>query len=318
MEKEGGSLVDRPYMPAADIFSGGMGLLFARSGDRLRRLRRAVHVHLQPKAAETYEGIQAEAAKDVILDILNDPKRHAQHAERYVSEFTRGSAMVPSVLLLRGVSVADGNMCGCACSSYAAAVILRVTYGKASPISKDDPEVVRVHQMSVNFEVAMKPGAYLVDRIPWLKYVPGYGRQLKEFRRYELALFRDQLNRVKHDMVRFILEVTSSFHSYCLSRQGTTLARHLARLSSRALMTTSYRTMRWLVSLAACSARAQIAYVLIPLAPCPSEMDLSAPFQTKSVITIMIMAAACHPDAQARVQEELDEVIGRDRGISTL
>lgn len=32
----------------------------------------------------------------------------------------------------------------------------------------------------------------------------------------------------------------------------------------------------------------------------------------------MIMAAAYYPDAQARVQEELDEVIGRDRGISTL
>ena len=32
----------------------------------------------------------------------------------------------------------------------------------------------------------------------------------------------------------------------------------------------------------------------------------------------MIMAAACHPDAQARVQEELDEVIGKIRSTSTL
>ena len=30
----------------------------------------------------------------------------------------------------------------------------------------------------------------------------------------------------------------------------------------------------------------------------------------------MIIAAACYPDAQARVQEELDDVVGRDRGTS--
>ena len=30
----------------------------------------------------------------------------------------------------------------------------------------------------------------------------------------------------------------------------------------------------------------------------------------------MIMAAACHPDAQTRVQEELDDVVGQDRGTS--
>jgi hypothetical protein len=45
---------------------------------------------------------------------------------------------------------------------------------------------------------------------------------------------------------------------------------------------------------------------------------LNVPFQSASGITVMIMAAACHPDAQARVQDELNEVVGMDRGISTL
>lgn len=31
---------------------------------------------------------------------------------------------------------------------------------------------------------------------------------------------------------------------------------------------------------------------------------------------VVIMAIACFPDAQAVVQEELDTVIGRDRGAS--
>lgn len=89
-----------------------------------------------------------------------------------------------------------------ACFRYAASVILRVTYGKTTPTAYGDPELVRVRQMLANFQIALRPGAYLVDRIPWLKHVPGYGRQLKEFHQYELALFRDQLNRVRDNMVR--------------------------------------------------------------------------------------------------------------------
>ena len=85
---------------------------------------------------------------------------------------------------------------------YASSVILRVTYGKSSPTFNDDPEVVRIHKVLDNLQSALTPGTYLVDRIPWLKYVPGYARKLKQFRGYERELFRDQLNCVRNDMVR--------------------------------------------------------------------------------------------------------------------
>ena len=39
---------------------------------------------------------------------------------------------------------------------------------------------------------------------------------------------------------------------------------------------------------------------------------------TASGISISIMAAACHPKAQAKVREELDNVIGKERGESNL
>ena len=35
--------------------------------------------------------------------------------------------------------------------------------------------------------------------------------------------------------------------------------------------------------------------------------------KTATAITNMIMAAACYPETQKRVQEELDMVIGKDR-----
>ncbi|KAF9235736.1 cytochrome P450 [Melanogaster broomeanus] len=241
MEKEGGVLEDRPpSIAAGEFLSKGMRILLVRSGDLLRRLRRAMHTHLQPKAAGAYENVQFEAASNVIVDILNDPKNHKVHAQR-----------------------------------YAAAVILRVTYGKSTPTSNDDPEVKRIHQALANFNVAMRPGAHLVDRIPLLKYIPGYGSQLKEWHRFELKLYRDQLGRVREKMLKN--EGDESFVRTLLENVNE------HRLSTD-----------------------QMSYLAGNMFGAGSET-------TAVGITNMIMAAACHPEAQARVQEELDDVVGRGR-----
>ena len=52
-----------------------------------------------------------------------------------------------------------------------------------------------------HFIETMRPGAYLVDRFPWLKYVPGYGRRLRSYYEADLKFYCDQLNRVKRTMV---------------------------------------------------------------------------------------------------------------------
>ena len=83
MEKEGGAVVDRPRTVAAgELVSGGLRLLFVPSGERFRRLRKAVHTHLRPKEVAAYEDMQLEHAKNVITDILNDPKNHLAHVQR--------------------------------------------------------------------------------------------------------------------------------------------------------------------------------------------------------------------------------------------
>jgi cytochrome P450 len=85
MEKEGASLVDRPRSIAAgEMLSNGMRITMARYGERFRRLRKAVHPHLQLKATEAYKDMQRENAMDFILDVLNDPTNHQKHAQRYV------------------------------------------------------------------------------------------------------------------------------------------------------------------------------------------------------------------------------------------
>ncbi|KAG1798560.1 cytochrome P450 [Suillus plorans] len=241
MEKEGANLADRPRSIAVhETLSGGLGVLLQGSGERLRRVRRALHAGLQSKVAETYEPIQTRHAKNLILDILNDPKNHQGHAMR-----------------------------------YSASVVMSFTYGKLTPTSYTDPEVVAVNETLAHFSQAMKPGAYLVDTYPILRFIPGYLSQLKVWHKEERALYDRQLDAVRTQM----REGTSSpsFARFMLEHQKQ------YQLGDE-----------------------EVAYLAGVIFGAASDT-------TASAITMMMMAAATHTDAQARVQEELDNIVGRTR-----
>ncbi|KAG6371545.1 cytochrome P450 [Boletus reticuloceps] len=241
MEKEGGVLADRPRSVAAgEMLSRGLRMVLTPAGEQFRRLRRVVHTHLQAKAVESYGPIQIQAARDVILDILNDPKRHQAHANR-----------------------------------YAASVILRVTYGKSTPTATDAPEIVTIHKMLKHFQMLMRPGAMLVEKYPILKYVPFYASSIETWRQEESKLYHDQLGRVARELG--MGEAGPSFGRYLLENQNT----HKL----------SYEEM---------------AYLAGSLFGAGSDT-------TAVAIMVVVMAAACHPEAQDIVQDELDNIIGRDR-----
>jgi cytochrome P450 len=83
MEKEGSALADRPRSIAAgELLCKDLCILLLRSGERLRRFRKAAHTHLQPNAVKSYQDMQLEHAKNLITDILNDPKNHRAHVQR--------------------------------------------------------------------------------------------------------------------------------------------------------------------------------------------------------------------------------------------
>ncbi|KAA1472624.1 cytochrome P450 [Dentipellis sp. KUC8613] len=241
LEKEGAVSADRPRLVAGDeMMSGNMRVLLVGANERLRRLRRALHAHLQPKVAATYEPLQMLNSKVLIRDILDDPSGHYDHAKR-----------------------------------YAASVILSLTYGKPSPSFKSDPDVVLVTQCLMRLGAAIRPGAHLVEHLPWLQYIPFYGKTLRQYHREELDLFRRQLRETRQQMA--MGKAPSSFGKYLLERQQE------LSLSDD-----------------------EIAYLCGSMFGAGSET-------TAAGISTVIQAAACHPAAQARVQEELDRVVGRDR-----
>ncbi|KAG1880926.1 cytochrome P450 [Suillus subluteus] len=241
MEKEGGLLADRPRAVAAgEILSGGLRMILTPAGEQFRRLRKAAHTHLQTKAAESYAPIQMDAARDVILDILDNPKAHQAAANR-----------------------------------YAASVILRVMYGKSTPTATNAPEIIVIHKMLKRFQMLMRPGAFLIERFPILKYVPGYTTELEEWRREESQVFHDQLNRVSRQLATG--KAGPSFARYLLENQSS------HKLSQE-----------------------EMAYLAGSLFGAGSDT-------TAVAIMYVVMASACYPKAQEKVQEQLDIVVGRDR-----
>ncbi|OAX37092.1 cytochrome P450 [Rhizopogon vinicolor AM-OR11-026] len=241
MERQGGSVASRPRMVAiGEMLTGGLSITFAPIGDTLRRMRRVLHTHLQPKAAQEYEPLQMSEARNMVLNILDDPSDFRNHTV-----------------------------------TYAATTITKVAYGKNTPTAATDPEVVEVRRITAMARTVMGSGTYLVESIPWLKYLPWYGRELK--REYEniKRLNTSQLNNVKQQMSN--VDVGPSFAKYLLEN------RHCHGLTELEM--------------------ASLAGAFF-----------SGGSDTVSVaIGTVLMAAACFPEEQAKVQAELDEAIGRHR-----
>ncbi|KAL0948574.1 hypothetical protein HGRIS_011133 [Hohenbuehelia grisea] len=240
MEKEGASLADRPLSIAAgETLSGGMRVLLTPAGDRFKKLRRALHQRLQSKVVSTDSPTLMRHARNHILDLIDSPELHQDHAKR-----------------------------------YSAAVVMALAYGK-DPESYHDPEVQAVNRCLTRLGLNMRPGLWKVDVYPWLRYIPGYMRELKDGHREELQLFKSQLQMVRDKMTTN--QAPHSFAKYLLERQAD------LELSDD-----------------------EMSYLAGALFGAGSDT-------TASAISVSIMAAACYPETQKKVQEELDAVVGPDR-----
>ncbi|RDB27330.1 O-methylsterigmatocystin oxidoreductase [Hypsizygus marmoreus] len=241
MEREGAALADRPVsISAGETLSGGMRLLLTPAGERFKKMRKALHAHLQPKVIPMYGPVLMRNARRHILDILDNPDIHQQHAIR-----------------------------------YSASVVMALAYGKDAG-GHDDPDVVAVNRCLVRLGVALRPGLWQVDIYPFLRYVPGYLKELQDGHAEELGLFKKHLFMVKQQMERGE-SVPECFGKYLLERQAS-------------LALTDDET----------------AYLAGSMFGAGSDT-------TASAISVGVLAAACYPEAQAKVQEELDNVIGRER-----
>ncbi|KAG0149064.1 hypothetical protein CROQUDRAFT_40479 [Cronartium quercuum f. sp. fusiforme G11] len=180
LEDRGAIYVSRPRLEMSGaIISGGLRTLSLEFGERWQRFRRALHSQLDGQAARSYQPVQEKAARQVIIDILERPTKFED-----------------------------------ALTTYAASVILKIAYGKASS-TYDDPEVRQVNLCLKRFTWAAKPGTFALDRHPWLRFIPFLTSKGKRWHQEELSLFRSQVRNVQESRG----ERDSCVASYLLEKQ---------------------------------------------------------------------------------------------------
>ncbi|KIM77529.1 hypothetical protein PILCRDRAFT_825308 [Piloderma croceum F 1598] len=164
-----------------------------------------------------------------------------------------------------------------------AAIIMKIAYGYDVGLSGD--KYVKLADEAVeSISIAAEPGAFLVDFLPALKYVPawfpgaGFKRKAKAWRKLSQSMLKDPYQMTK----RKILEGTARS-----SMMTDLVEQH----------TVQYGCIDGEEDIAACAA---ITYT-------------GGTDTTVSAISSFLLALVLYPEVQTRGQEELDRVVGRDR-----
>ncbi|KAG1748504.1 cytochrome P450 [Suillus paluster] len=235
------------YNAAVDI----MEKQGASIADRPRRvaagemLGEQLHAHLQPKVAEEYQPLQMSHAKDTVLNILEDPYNFQNHARTYFEVMLR-----PSLRKLRTASV----------RSHLRRIL------KPEKFASKSKSFVQPYSLMLTWWTPYQ----------WLKYLPWYGRELKQAFKRAGQLYTGQLNRVKQQ-IQSNVDIGPSFVKHMLENV------ELHGLSE------------------------------VEMSFLAGGFFAAGTDTTTFAICTVLMAAACFPEEQDKVQVELDAVIGRHR-----
>jgi hypothetical protein len=86
---------------------------------------------------------------------------------------------------------------------YAASVIITFTYGKPTTTTFADPMIQKVTGTFMpRFGKAVRPGAFWIDTIPFLRYMPGYLSELNRWHLEEVGFYKGYVDAVRAKLVR--------------------------------------------------------------------------------------------------------------------
>jgi cytochrome P450 len=163
---------DRPFpMMAGVLMKREKSMFYISYNERCKTYRRLMHQSFNARAAQDYWGIQEHEARVLVDNLVRSPDRMVQ-------------------LLRRN----------------AAAIIMRIGYGY--DVKGDDDHFVAIAEEAMRVgSLAGAPGKWLVDSLPWLRYLPtwfpgaGFKKRAQE---WSDRLYNQSLE--PHDFVKRQLE----------------------------------------------------------------------------------------------------------------
>ncbi|KAJ7190886.1 cytochrome P450 oxidoreductase [Mycena pura] len=247
LDKRSSVYSGRPIMPfAGQIVGWDQQLVLASYGKHFRTMRKLAYRHLGTKAAAAaYHEVQETEVRYLISRLHEDSEG-----------------------LVKNLRITIG------------AILLRMSHGYTTRIDGNDPMVNLVVNAAQDFYQATKPGAWLVDIIPWLKHIPAWvpGAGFKKTG----AKFR-----------KTNVDQTDIPYNFVLKELSNNTA--LPSFTSNALRSEL-------------TAEEKYALKFIAAALYGGGLDTIA-----GVATFFFLAMVLFPDVQHKAQEELDRVIGTGR-----
>ncbi|EIW87255.1 cytochrome P450 [Coniophora puteana RWD-64-598 SS2] len=252
LDKKSSIYSNRPVLPMVGELVGhknSMSLL--QYGDRYRRYRTMMHQFMGTRAAARRHAATIEhETKRFIANVFHSPEKLNEHVRLEIG-----------------------------------AIILKLGYGYDAK-GADDSLIKLVEQVLVEFAYAATPGAFLVDIIPWLRYVPAWfpGTRWKRLADQYRQNVMDYLER-PWAYAKEQMELGIAQPSYCLMNiekyGGDALQEDIIKWSASTLYGGG--------------------------SPCPTS------FRTVSSIYAFYLAMTLRPDVQRKAQAEIDAAVGPDR-----
>jgi hypothetical protein len=227
-------------------------------GQRWRQCRKIMHPISMPANTSNFHPHQTNAIHNLLRRVLHEPQEGVMTHLRQCVYLT--SSM--SIRLIIHLSMAGE-------------IIILITYG-IKVKEYDDPFIIAAEKgVRAAFQATI-PGSFLVDMMPWLRWVPewmpgaGFQKVARECKEQAEIMLNDPLNATKRDVVRIPKELLTVFADYpALSRQTVQLYIHWSQKFSRRKR---WRAKSMKKQNTASSARQQLSMVVIILTIFPSIM----------------------------------------------
>ena len=166
----------------------GWALVFMPYGATWRRFCKAFHEYFHLNIISKYQPIQAEAAKMFLHRLLASSDNFMGHIQQY--------AALPYTLISHNKQQ----------KSYFTGSIMEICY-RITVLEHNDPYISVASKAIEGVSEAGVPGAFLVDLLPILKYVPswfpgaGFKRKAARWKALILETLARPYHRVKRELV---------------------------------------------------------------------------------------------------------------------
>ncbi|KAF8490208.1 cytochrome P450 [Gautieria morchelliformis] len=268
-EKRSSIYSDRTELPMVnDLMGFSWALSFIPYGAAWRRNRALMHKKFHPAAAAKYRPIQAKHTRRLLRRLCESPDNFVDHI--------RHSAGAIIMELVYAINVRD----------------------------KDDPYIAAAEKAMFHLSVAGNPGAFLVDVLPILKYVPewfpGAGfRKSARLWRQDIT----EMNVAPFEAVKKALNAGSAIPSFTSSLLEDLNNNTTARADEEAIIRGVGSSLY---------AGGSDTVALLPASRIRQHTDQGI-LQTVNTLHTFILAMVLSPEVQKKAQAELDAVVGPNR-----